>query len=706
MRPSWWIRAVVVAWLGGAAAEAAVAHGGIIRGGPGRTAGGGRPGRPGNPGKKKKGEETPPPDSGGGPESPPGDEGQPPPTTPPSEPPDTPSTPPSSPPTAPPSGPATPGLPAPVTGPVGPVTGGAPPAAPPATPRTGGHGSLARRATTRDDGWETWWNLTRELYLGRHGFANAAPTTRAAPFAGGAAASIVVGSSSGLLADDVRKSLLPLLALALRDESVEVADSAAIALGRSLSAKEVAPLLPHLARNLAHDESSPQEAAILALGMCGGPDAVALLRSIALDTPEGRKTCGATGPLADLQRGLATLALGIAGSQDALSPIVTLATSATVSRELAATAVVAMGLQREAAPAAIVTLSRLLDERGLDRVVRAQVPIAMARLPASAARGMLPKLVATLADKKTPDEVARSVALALGGMATLEDGEAARTLMEAARRHDDAATRTFSLIALGRIGERADEGVARDPASDSSLRDSIHAFLLDQVARPERKTQQPWSALALGLAARGDAGSPQSDARVAAAGARLLATFEEARDPSLQGATATALALMRCRAAAPELRARLQASSHPQLRGQLAVALGMLDDHEAIAPLRALISDPALPPTQRVDVARGLALLGDAAFEKQLIGLLGDAPDSMSAMAYAKALGLVGGRDAAPALRAMAEDRTRPEIQRGFAVVALGLLAEKRALPWNVPYLVDSNFTVELRPLDAISDIL
>ena len=699
MRRSSWIVAVVVAWLGGATAEEAVAHGGVVRG-PNRTAGGTtRPTRPPNPGKKKKSDETPPPNDGGTPGTP-GDDGSPPttpPTTPPSEPPTTPPPPP-----APTPGPVTPNLPAPApaTGPVAPgPTAGGPPVAP-STPRTGGRGPLARRATSSDDRWETWWSGTRELYLGRHGFANATPATRAALYAGGAAAPIAAGRGEGRLADDVRKSLLPLLAQALRDDSVEVADSAAIALGRSLAAPEVAPLLPHLARNLAHDESSPQEAAILALGMCGGADAVALLRSIALDTPEGRKACGATGPLDGLLRGLATLALGIAGTPDALSPIVTLATSATASRELAATAVVAMGLQREAAPAAIVTLSRLLDERELDRVVRAQVPIAMARLPASAARGMLPKLVATLADKKTPDEVARSAALALGQMATLEDGEAARTLMEAARRHGDAATREFALIALGRIGEQ--DGATRDAA----LRETIQSFLLDQVSRPERRMQQPWAALALGLAARGDAGSPQADARVAAAGARLLQTVEAARDPALLAATATALALMRFGAAAPALRARLRESAHPELRGQLALALGMLGDRESIEPLRALIADPALPPAQRVDVARGLALLGDAAFEKQLIGLLGDAPDSLSATAYAKALGLVGGRDAAPALRAMAEDRSLPEIQRGFAVVALGLLAEKRSLPWNVPYLVDSNFTLELRPLDAISDIL
>jgi hypothetical protein len=39
-------------------------------------------------------------------------------------------------------------------------------------------------------------------------------------------------------------------------------------------------------------------------------------------------------------------------------------------------------------------------------------------------------------------------------------------------------------------------------------------------------------------------------------------------------------------------------------------------------------------------------------------------------------------------------------------VVALGLIGEKTALPWNVPYLIDANYTVPLRALEEIADIL
>jgi HEAT repeat protein len=583
-----------------------------------------------------------------------------------------------------------------VTGaPPTPPTGG-PTAAPGRT--GGGGGGATRRKTSGDERWQSWWNLTRELYLGRH-HSHALPQSPAVPIATGRGA---VPKHDALLPDDVRKSLLPLLAQSLRDDSVEVADSAAIALGRSIPTREAAPILPHLIRNLAHPQSSPQEAALLGLGLCAGKDAVAVLRGVALDTAEGRAACGASGPLDDRLRGLSLLALGLAGTQDALSPIVTVATSATASRELAATAVVAMGLQQEAAPAAIVTLSRMLDERGLDRIVRAQVPIAMARLPRAAARGMLPKLLEVLSDKRAPDEVARSAALAVGKLASIEDGDAVRTMMEVARRHPDAETREFALVALGRIGEQPDAGAAGAEAT----RTSLHAFLVEQLRHPERRSHQPWAALALGLACRGDVEGKAAASRLELSGRKLMETFEEANDPALQGAIALALGLGRHSGGANLLRSRLAESANPELRGQIAVALGMLRDRDAIEPLRQLVTDPALPPASRIEVARGLALLGDSEFEGRLVELLASAGDSNSAIAYAKALGLVGGAAAAPALRAVAEDRSRPEIQRGFAVVAIGLLAEKSALPWNVRYLVDANFTVPLRSFDAIAELL
>jgi HEAT repeat protein len=555
-----------------------------------------------------------------------------------------------------------------------------------------------RHAPTSSDRWEIWWSYTRELYLGRHVGAIRATTQL------GGTQPRLAADASHVHPDDVRHDLLPLLADALRDRSAEVADSAAIALGRAVDERESAPVVPSLTRNLAHPARSPQQAAAIALGIVGGADATQHLAAIALDNAEGRKLCGATGSIDEMLRGLAVLSLGMIGTRESMAPLVTLATTSTTSRELAAAAVLGLGLQNEAAPAAATTLASLLDERTLDREVRAQVPIAVARLPATASRSLLPRLVAALSDKRTSNELARSLAIAIGHVATPDDGDVVRALTDVARRHDDQATRQFAMLAIGRVFER---NVVEDKDA-ARTRDAALDFLVEQVRKPEQRAARPWAALAVGLFGRGDPtfGTSTPSSALALAARRLVEAFDGESDPSVQGAFAIGLGLLRAPGSAPLLRTRLEETSHPGLRGHLATALGLLNDGASIEPLRKLLADPSLPPSTRIDVARGLALAGDKEFESRLIALFSGASDVPSAIAYAKALGLVGGAASAGSLRKMVENESLPELQRSFAVVALGLLSERTPLPWNVRYLVDANYTVPLRPLEEVLDLL
>jgi HEAT repeat protein len=665
--------------------------GGTVGGGkgnPGKTKGGGGPSGPSTPGGGGPSGPSTPGGGGGSPSTPPDD--NPPPTTPSS--PGAPTTGGGAP------GPTTPGLPkVPTTGghPGAPSTGGGGRGGTPGA-RTGGGGPMSgRRAPSTTDRWESWWLYTRELYLGRH---NATAMLTSTP---GALGRSNIGDGGVLLPDATRRELLPVLANALKDSSSEVADSAAIAIGRTVATSDAGPVIPLVVQNLAHPSRSPREAAVLGLGILGGPEAAEPLRQIALDTPEGRKLCDATGPLDDLLRGLAILALGFIGTEDSVAPLTTIATTPGTPSELQAAAVVALGLQRSAAPAAIASLARMLDERSLDRDVRAQIPIAIARLPSTSARGLLPKLLEKLADKRTGDEMTRSIVLALGHIATADDAEVLQALTDIGRKESDASTRQFALLALGRIFEQSAPG-------DAKAREATMAFLLEQVRNPAQHSNRPWAALALGLAARGDASSTTAapSTQLTLAARKMIETFEDDSDPSLQGAIAIGLALMHAPAAAPVLRARLAETSNPGLRGHLATALGLLNDRQAIEPLRALLADPSLPPSSRIDVARGLALAGDSGFEARLLDLFAKADDLPSVTAYAKALGLAGSRASAQALRGMAENTSLPELQRAFAVVAIGLLAEKTPLPWNVPFLVDANYTVPLRPLEEVLDIL
>ena len=587
------------------------------------------------------------------------------------------------------TGPATPGS----TGPAGAPTGGG------VAARTGGSG-IARRAISGNDRWEAWWSCTRELYLGRHGSDSATPQTQAGNFTSGRVLGLDDGS---LLPDSVRRDLLPLLADALRDPASEVADSAAIAIGRSVGSRDAAMFLPLLQRNLSHSERTPQQAAVVGLGILGGVGTGELLLPIALDLPAGRQSCGTSGPIDEMLRGLALLALGLTASSDATAPLAKLA-SGDASNELKSAAILALGLQKSGAPTAAAALAKLLDERALDRGVRAQIPIAISRLPAATARGLLPKLCELLRDKKTANESARSLALALGRIATPDDIETLDALRETARRHDDAATRQFSLIAIGRVYERnsAASGDAR------KLRSELLTFLIEQLRRSESRAQRPFAALAAALLNRGDPtfGTAAPSTEISATARALIDALEQESDPSTEGALAIALGLLDAPSGAAVLRARLDSTANPTVRGHLATALGLMHDATSSPQLERLLADPALAPATRVDVARALALTGSPDLEKRLLTLFAEADDLPSSTAYAKALGLVGGQYAAAALKKIVADRDRPEIQRGFAVIAIGLLAERTAVPWNVPYLVDANTTLPLRPLEEVLDLL
>jgi len=668
----------------------ALAHGGGWRPPPPtRTGGGGghRTGPPTNPGGSS-GEPTHP-GNPNGPGTPGGGKGD---TTPPNQgDPEKPSTPSAAPASTP--GPTAP----PTQRPSGPSTGG--PKAPVNGPRTGGRGNYGRRSTNDGDRWERWWAGQRELYLTRRHGVSLTPRTLAGS----------TGTPSG--APDLRATILPILASALRDPSSDVADSAAIALGRCVRAEESGPIVPVLVSSLRHPDRQVEDAAALALGILGGTEVIRPLTELALDDDAGRSHCRSGGPIDMLLRSQAALALGLTRTPESLAPLTRLALAGDTPRELAASAVLALGLAHDAAPAVAVSLVKLLDDRALDREVRAQVPIALARLPGTAARAALPKLVQLLGDRMTSDVLARSSAIALGRIATVEDGEVVDLLMIVTKQDEDFATRQFALLALGRLHERARDSTDRSAltAEVTARRTAaVQAFLVEQLHRPTHKSLAPYAALALGMFARGDATFEGAAASPALAASRkaLADAFGDEADPSVAGAVAIALGLSGATDSAPLLLRELAQTANPTLRGHLAVALGLLREPAAKEPLAKLLADPALPPAARIDVARGLAMVGDADLEERLLALLRQSGDTPSAIAYSKALGLVGSERAVASLAALTTDRTAPALQRAFAVVALGLIGEKTALPWNVPYLIDANYTVPLRALEEIADIL
>lgn len=568
-------------------------------------------------------------------------------------------------------------------------------------PATGGAGG--RRSAPTLDRWEAWWYFQRETYLPRHSAGRIENQTSGVGYFTGRSGSSEEPSDSPLLPADARNRVLPALVAMLRDGSSEVVDAAAIAIGRSVPESLAGPFLEPLSRTLRHAERTPRQAAALGLGILGGVEAAALLREVVADTPRGRQLCDATGPLDDLLRGLAALALGLTDQRENVPLLAEIARAPGADREIAAACILALGLQATHAPFALSELAKLLDDESLDRDVRAQTPIALQRLPGG--RAMLGSFVGRLAEKATCNEVARSLAIAIGALSQPEESEAIAALLHAAKEHSDSVTRHLSILSLGRVFERCG---APDEAAQA-LRRQVQEWLLAEARDPTRGTNRSFAAIALGLTGRGDRlSNPES--RVAAytqlCGAKLLDEFDNTRDPSFGGAIAIALALMGAEGAGPKLAGAFATAQNPVLQGHLATACAVAAETGAIPALRTALVDRSTHPSVRIDIARALGMLADRGFEAELVKRITEADDLPQAAAFAKALGLLGGRAAVDPLMTLAQDQTLPEFRRAFAVVALGLLAEKSELPWNSRYLVDANFTTSLRPLQEVFDIL
>ncbi len=141
------------------------------------------------------------------------------------------------------------------------------------------------------------------------------------------------------------------------------------------------------------------------------------------------------------------------------------------------------------------------------------------------------------------------------------------------------------------------------------------------------------------------------------------------------------------------------------LKGYCAVALGMMRHTDAKEALRALVLDDR-DPKLRLQAVRALGLMGDTETVKLLVGGLRNAKTLGVISSYAKALGLIGHRSAIGPLTQLVRDQKAPGLARGFACVALGLIASKSKVPWNSSLSQDANYRTVVGAQYEILDLL
>lgn len=567
-----------------------------------------------------------------------------------------------------------------------------------AGPSTGGRGGKKRPRATSPRSWQLWWETHRDRYLDLRGRVGAGTVqTGSTAFLTGMGRAEMANLSRRPTQSEIEDRIVPVLREALDESDSDILDSALLALGRVVPAGSAGSVRSDIRRMLRSSSQTVQEAAVLSLGVLGCRSSVPLLTAILEDDREGRAALGERRAVPARLRSFAALSLGLIGwpvSVSALMRVIQQEGSGLVG--LRCCAIASLGLFLERREEIVRFLVDLSADRTLHHAVRAQIPVALGRL-GERAEATLPLLVRAVRSRKSEVHYRESSLLALGAIASPEDEQIRDLLHDSVDGEDHAPARHFASIALARIGARSDRDGRGEVVRNDLVRESLRQFV-----RPRNPVDRPWSALSLALLGRS---LGRENPRRATIGDRLEEAFEATGNPADRAALALSLGLLDRRKSADRLFEELEKASDPQLKGYLAEALGMLRHRPAAGPLRLLLTQDR-SPTVRLSAATALSLMQDRDAVPVLMESLARARTLAEVASCSQAVGRLGDRRALPGLIRIIEDRQLSGLARGFACVALGLLAEKTDLPWNTRLKEHANYRALVPELAEVFDIL
>jgi HEAT repeat protein len=651
--------ASVVGSLLGLGSGVAFGHGGQYRG-PGDTVPPAEGPGPGTGGPSTGGPTTPGP---GGPTTPGGGRG----------------------PTTPGDGPGGPGGPG---GGRGPVTGG-------------GLGGKKNRPGEGFEQWQFWWEANKDPYLDLKSRLGGSPSVSgSAGFLAGLGRKVEADRTNRPTAAEINDQIVPTLKSVLGEDDADILDSAVLALGRVVRPDSAALVLEDIKGALANENSTVQQAAILALGVLGSSEAIPLLKEIMSDSPQGRTLLKERNKIQDLQRSFAALSLGFIGAEESISLLEEVVNKTPDSdKDLKSSAIVALGLFSTGKERIVPFLNQLLGDEKLDDTIRAQVPISLGRL-GEAAAPVQQDLLRLVKSRKTNIRLEESCVIALGLISKPEDAAVVSTLLDVIKEGQNDQSRHFAFISLAQIGARA----AKNPEVEANRKvlDELQKFLLKELTKPDQKAHIPWAAIALAIIGREFTDSSQDYLTIVT---KIQEALEENNDPSHQSAFAVALGLLNARNAGKMLYEEMLDTNEDNFKGYLAVSLGMMRYNEALDTLRNMVKDNR-DAKLRLQAATALGLMGDTEAVPVLVEELRKAETLNVISSLAKALGLIGDRSAIQPLQELVADDKAPGLARAFGCVALGLIGEKFQYYWNTPVSTNANYRIVLPSQYEVTDIL
>jgi HEAT repeat protein len=553
-----------------------------------------------------------------------------------------------------------------------------------------GRASARRRKASggsRFNDWDWWWALNKERFL------NLKNKVRSEALASDNTDTFLGEEVSGegrvaVTTRTIRKRILPVLKLAVRDGYYDARSGAMIALGK-VGHPEDMDLLYTIESYLRDHNKQVRESVCLALGILGNEDSLTLLMQIATNGEAARRALGrGTSDILSRTRAFAAVAIGLIGSRhglddkiiDQLLEQVGSDVKGSVDRGIAPA--LALGLVQS--ERAIPGMIRIFADREANDYVRAHVGIALGKI---GARSAIRQLVMGLSDKKA--QVCRSAAISLGLLTPRDDKKTIKKLRQYAKAAPDRATRNFCIMALGEIG-----------GNDAK------AQLANLLIKGKNIYDRTFAALALGVAGFNDRGG--NHRKMAEL---LLKRYGDAKSDREKGALAVALGLLEHLPARVLLVKDLKTPGHQALKGYVCTALGLMNDKDAIPAIQTLVKQRGDPDLRR-RAAIALGLLKDLEAVDTLKDVIESNVRSKAVLGAATvALGYVGDSRAIPLLsHLLAKDASgvyiSKDVTRAFATVALGLLGDKDPIPVLSKIQENSNYLAQTEALAELLTIL
>jgi hypothetical protein len=345
-------------------------------------------------------------------------------------------------------------------------------------------------------------------------------------------------------------------------------------------------------------------------------------------------------------------------------------------------------------------LFEYLKEKDNRFLVRAHCPTAIARLldgqtgeGAQARREQAAKDFMQRISKRSKEEkeIQQSCVQALSLLGDNDedplDVEIRKVVFDVPKSVGDQQARHFGMIAAGRLGGTV--GTGKDAGSGKGI-DEITKHLSTQLSKG-KSSLRPWAGLAMGVMGW-NLNKSNEDHGVGNLSKALQNALRDEKANDKVGAYAIAVGILGDTEAETILIDKLNRLKDDEARGYVAVGLGLMNSRAAIEPIQAIVTESKYRPELLKQAAIGLGLLGDKELVNDLLNMLAEAKGLATQAAISSALGFIGDQRSIDPLVEMLQNKDITDKARGFAAVALGIVADKEPLPWNSKLAVDLNY--------------